>query len=68
MASLATLAAHQTGGAVDPSALKSGYALSISVSAGLFVVAAAVALALPSRLPAASSAATAEERLEVRPG
>jgi predicted MFS family arabinose efflux permease len=49
VASLATLASHRTGGATDPAALNDGYALSIAVSAALFVLAAAVALALPRR-------------------
>jgi EmrB/QacA subfamily drug resistance transporter len=68
VATLATVAAHRTGGGTDPASLNSGFALSVAVAAALFVVAAIVALALPRGLPAASSPAPAEERLEVKPG
>ncbi|GAA2163803.1 MFS transporter [Actinomadura napierensis] len=69
LAALATVAAHRTGGATSPSALNGGYALSLTVSAALFVLAAFVALALPRRERAASapSAAPAENRLEGTP-
>lgn len=69
LAALATAAAHRTGDATSPSALNGGYALSLTVSAALFVLAALVALALPRREGAASapSAAPAENRLEGTP-
>ncbi|GAA2797927.1 hypothetical protein GCM10010470_36390 [Saccharopolyspora taberi] len=50
LAVLATIAAHRTGAATDPAALNGGYALGLSVAAGLFVVAAVVAIVvLPRR-------------------
>ncbi|SNS44254.1 drug resistance transporter, EmrB/QacA subfamily [Actinomadura mexicana] len=65
LAALATVAAHRTGGAPTASALNDGYALSLAVSAALFLIAAAVAAALPRRgSPAGSSPAPKENRLE----
>ncbi|MFI2757718.1 MFS transporter [Streptomyces echinatus] len=76
LAVLATVAAHRTGTAADPTdpaALTSGYALGLALTAALFVLAAAVAVGvLPARRPAgitaAPSATPAEEpRLEGTP-
>ncbi|MBL1080858.1 MFS transporter [Streptomyces actinomycinicus] len=73
LAGLATVAAHRTGGAADPTgpaALTDGYALGLAVAAALFVLAAAVALGvLPRRRTAGPTApATAgEPRLEGTP-
>ncbi|MFF0519979.1 MFS transporter [Actinomadura nitritigenes] len=69
LAALATVAAHRTGDAASPAALNGGYALSLTVSAALFLVAALVALALPRRERPAPvpSAAPAENRLEGTP-
>ncbi|MET8751258.1 MFS transporter [Streptomyces sp. NPDC004667] len=54
LAALATIAAHRTGTATDPAALNDGYALSLAVTAALFVLAAVVAIgALPRRRAAA---------------
>ncbi|MFF2616186.1 MFS transporter [Kitasatospora sp. NPDC058046] len=54
LAALATVAAHRTGGATDPVALNDGYATGLAVTAGLFVLAALVAVAvLPRRRPGA---------------
>ncbi|MGW3182615.1 MFS transporter [Kitasatospora sp. NPDC001119] len=54
LAALATVAAHRTGGATDPAALNDGYATGLAVTAGLFVLAAVVAVAvLPRRRPEA---------------
>ncbi|MGW2868114.1 MFS transporter [Kitasatospora sp. NPDC001225] len=54
LAALATIAAHRTGGATDPVALNDGYATGLAVTAGLFVLAAVVAVAvLPRRRPEA---------------
>ncbi|NDU73724.1 MFS transporter [Actinomadura sp. DSM 109109] len=66
LAALATVAAHRTGDATAESALNEGYALSLAVSAGLFLVAAAVAAALPRRAAGAAgtSPAPKENRLE----
>ncbi|MDN3259927.1 MFS transporter [Streptomyces sp. CSDS2] len=70
LAVLATVAAHHTGTAADPTA---GYALGLAVSAGLFVLAAAVAIGvLPRRGPSApgearQSAVRADNRLEGTP-
>ncbi|TDD79847.1 MFS transporter, partial [Actinomadura darangshiensis] len=47
LASLATVAAHRTGGTTTASSLNGGYALSLTVSAALFLLATAVALTLP---------------------
>ncbi|TDD64758.1 MFS transporter [Actinomadura rubrisoli] len=50
LAALATVAAGRTGAATGPSALNDGYALSLAVSAGLFLLAAIVAVVvLPRR-------------------
>lgn len=50
LATLATVAAHRTGTATGPGALDDGYALGLSVTAVLFVLAAVVALCvLPRR-------------------
>lgn len=65
LAALATVAAHRTGGTPTASALNDGYALSLAVSAALFLIAAAVAAALPRRgAAAAPSPAPKENRLE----
>ncbi|MEU9603593.1 MFS transporter [Streptomyces sp. NPDC048057] len=69
VAALATVAAHRTEGAAGPAALNDGYALGLAVAAGLFLVAAVVAIGvLPRRAaaPAGPSAAPAEGRLEER--
>lgn len=78
LAALATIAALRTGPATDPAALNAGYALSLAVAAGLFVIAAVVAIvvlprhraaalpALPAPRPAAP-AAPARNRLEGTP-
>ncbi|MFB0627701.1 MFS transporter [Streptomyces sp. AB3(2024)] len=53
LAVLATLAAHHTGAATSPAALNAGYALGLAVTAALFLLAAAVAIAvLPRHCPA----------------
>ncbi|WP_412518702.1 MFS transporter [Actinomadura madurae] len=49
LAALATLAARHTGDAATASALNGGYALALTVSAGLFLLATAAALTLPRR-------------------
>ncbi|MFG1809117.1 hypothetical protein [Streptomyces sp. NPDC049040] len=49
LAVLATVAAHRTGTPGTPAALDSGYALSLSVAAGLFLLAAVVAAAVLPR-------------------
>ncbi|MDL4819489.1 MFS transporter [Actinomadura opuntiae] len=69
LAALATVAAHHTGDTSSPTALNGGYALSLTVSAALFVMAALVALSLPRRQKAAPvpSAAPVENRLEGTP-
>ncbi|GGQ41566.1 EmrB/QacA subfamily drug resistance transporter [Actinomadura coerulea] len=65
LAALATVAAHRTGGATTEPALNDGYALSLAVSAALFLVAAAVAATLPRRGAAAPhSSASKKNRLE----
>lgn len=66
LAALATVAAHRTGGATDPAALNDGYATGLAVTAGLFVLAALVAIAvLPGRRPEAPHPlAPADNRLE----
>ncbi|MFJ9442444.1 MFS transporter [Kitasatospora sp. NPDC101235] len=54
LAALATVSAHRTGGATDPAALNDGYATGLAVTAGLFVLAALVAIGvLPRRRPEA---------------
>lgn len=65
LGALATLAAHRTGGAANANALNDGYALGLAVSAALFLIAAAIAAALPrTAASAASSPAPVEDRLE----
>ncbi|MBF6521072.1 MFS transporter [Nocardia farcinica] len=52
VAALATVAAARTGGATDPAALNSGYALGLAVTAALFALAAiAAAVVLPAKKP-----------------
>lgn len=67
LAALATLAAHRADAATTRAALNDGYALGLAVAAALFVIAAAVAIAvLPRRridAPAPQPAAPAENRL-----
>ncbi|MFC9398717.1 MFS transporter [Streptomyces sp. NPDC057027] len=71
LAALATLAAHRTGIATDPAALNDGYALGLTATAALFVIAAVVAISvLPRRrtaTPVPQPAAPAENRLEGTP-
>ncbi|MFB7449888.1 MFS transporter [Streptomyces sp. NPDC056194] len=71
LAALATLAAHRAGIATDPAALNDGYALGLTATAALFVIAAVVAISvLPRRHTAAPDpqlAAPAENRLEGTP-
>ncbi|MFE9803203.1 MFS transporter [Streptomyces goshikiensis] len=78
LAALATIAALRTGPATDPAALNAGYALSLAVSAGLFVIGAVVAIVVlprhraaipPAPRPAATAvpAVPAENRLEGTP-
>ncbi|MEV6121587.1 MFS transporter [Streptomyces sp. NPDC052077] len=68
LAVLATVAAHRTGADTAPAALNEGYALALAVSAGLFVLAAAVAVwVLPRGRTAAlrpRSPASADDRPE----
>jgi EmrB/QacA subfamily drug resistance transporter len=68
LAALATLAAHRTGTATGPAALNDGYALSLAVSAALFLLAAAVAVVVLPRHRAAAAppapAVPAENRLK----
>ncbi|ANP52525.1 MFS transporter [Streptomyces griseochromogenes] len=68
LAALATLAAHRTGTATDPAALNDGYALGLTVTAVLFVFAAAVAIGILPRSRAATPGLhpgdTADNRLE----
>ncbi|MGW1742140.1 MFS transporter [Nocardia sp. NPDC001965] len=60
VAVLATVAANRTGTAADPTALNSGYALALTVSATVFVLAAvAAAVVLPRRASAAPDAGVA---------
>ncbi|GAA3065872.1 hypothetical protein GCM10020254_06620 [Streptomyces goshikiensis] len=75
LAALATIAALRTGSATDPAALNAGHSLSLAVSAGLFVIAAVVAIVVlprhraaapPAPRPAAT-AVPAENRLEGTP-
>ena len=59
LAVLATVAAHRTGTATDPAALNDGYALGLAVAAGLFALAAVVAIGvLPRRWAARTRPAT----------
>ncbi|WP_433472919.1 MFS transporter [Spirillospora sp. CA-142024] len=51
LAALATVAAHHTGDATTESALNNGYALALTISATLFLLATAFAVALPRTLP-----------------
>ncbi|WP_330301752.1 MULTISPECIES: MFS transporter [unclassified Streptomyces] len=71
LAVLATVAALRTGPATDPAALNDGYALSLALTAGLFVVAAAVAIGVLPRsraaLPDPQPAAPAKNALEGTP-
>lgn len=71
LAALATIAAHRTGTATSPAALNDGYALGLAIAAGLFLLAAIVAIGvLPRRqaeTPAPLPATTAENRLEGTP-
>ncbi|MFD5078527.1 MFS transporter [Streptomyces sp. NPDC058371] len=71
LAVLATIAALRTGTATDPAALNDGYALGLAVTAGLFVLAAAVAIGVLPRHQAAMSApqpsAPTKNRLEGTP-
>ncbi|MEU8580255.1 MFS transporter [Streptomyces abikoensis] len=71
LAVLATVAAHRTGAATDPAALNHGYALGLAVTAALFLLAAAVAIAVLPRhraAPTAPQAATpTEKQLEGTP-
>ncbi|MGW2255288.1 MFS transporter [Kitasatospora sp. NPDC001660] len=56
LAVLATFAAHRTGAATSPAALNDGYALGLAVTAALFLLAAAVAIAvLPRRRTTATT-------------
>ncbi|WP_240489761.1 MFS transporter [Actinomadura atramentaria] len=71
LAALATLAAHRTGTATDPTALNDGYALGLAVTAALFLLAAAVAIGvLPRRrapAPLSRPAVPTDPRLEGTP-
>ncbi|MFF3861324.1 MFS transporter [Streptomyces sp. NPDC002209] len=71
LAALATIAAHRTGTATDPAALNDGYALGLAVTAGLFVLAAVVAIGVLPRRQAAMAApqpaAPTKNRLEGTP-
>ncbi|MEV7569181.1 MFS transporter [Streptomyces tanashiensis] len=71
LAVLATLAAHHTGTATRPAALNDGYALGLAIAAGIFVLAAVVAIVvLPRRraaTPVPRSAVPAENQLEGSP-
>ncbi|MEU8133300.1 MFS transporter [Streptodolium elevatio] len=49
LAVLATVAAHRTGTDTSPAALNDGYALALAVAAGLFVIAAVVAVVVLPR-------------------
>ncbi|MFJ9693918.1 MFS transporter [Kitasatospora sp. NPDC101183] len=65
LAALATVAARRTGGASDPAALNSGYALGLAGGACLFLLAAAVAvLVLPRRPAAGPTPVVTEKHLE----
>ncbi len=71
LAALATIAALRTGTATDSASLNDGYALGLAVTAGLFVLAAVVAIVvLPRRRAALSDpqpAAPRKNRLEGTP-
>ncbi|TYK45849.1 MFS transporter [Actinomadura decatromicini] len=64
VAALATVAAHRTGTGTSPAALNDGFTLSLAIGAGLFVLAALVAVALPRRAAEGSASVVAEPRLE----
>ncbi|WP_037837697.1 MFS transporter [Streptomyces sp. NRRL S-337] len=49
LAALATIAAHHTGTATDPSALNDGYALGLAITAALFLLAVVVAIGVLPR-------------------
>lgn len=49
LAALATIAAHHTGTATEPSALNDGYALGLAITAALFLLAVVVALGVLPR-------------------
>ncbi|WP_310725608.1 MFS transporter [Streptomyces sp. N2A] len=49
LAALATIAAHHTGTATDPSALNDGYALGLAITAAVFLLAAVVAIGMLPR-------------------
>lgn len=71
LAALATVAAHRTGTTAGPRALNAGYALGLALTAGVFVLAAVVAVGvLPRRravTPVPRSAEPAADRLEGSP-
>ncbi|MFV5997240.1 MFS transporter [Streptomyces sp. NPDC056231] len=71
LAVLATIAALRTGPATDPAALNGGYALSLAVTACLFVLAAVVAIGVLPRcgaaIPDPQSATPTKNRLEGTP-
>lgn len=71
LAALATVAAFRTGPVSDPAALNDGYAVSLAVAAGLFVLAAAVAIVVLPRhraaVPDPRPAEPAGNRLEGTP-
>ncbi|MCZ9344999.1 MFS transporter, partial [Streptomyces sp. TRM76130] len=68
LAALATIAAHRTGTTADPAALNDGYALGLAITAGVFALAAVVAIGvLPRRravTPVPRSTEPAENQLE----
>ncbi|MDK9500859.1 MFS transporter [Streptomyces katrae] len=71
LAAPATLAAHRTGTDPGPAALNDGYALGLTATAVLFVIAAVVAISVLPRgrttTPVPQPAAPAENRLEGTP-
>ncbi len=68
LAVLATVAAHHAGAATDRAALNGGYALSLTVSAGLFLLAAVVAIVvLPRRRAVPPAPRPIEHQLEGTP-
>lgn len=67
LAALATLAAHHTGAATSPAALSDGYALGLAVAAALFLLAAAVALAVLPRRRTATTAPRSALTTETQP-
>ncbi|WP_329372556.1 MFS transporter [Streptomyces sp. NBC_00669] len=62
LAALATVAAHRTGAATGPAALNDGYALSLTVAAALFALAAVVAFVALPRGGAGAGTGTARPR------